>query len=134
VFEGLDIRATIGATVEAAAPHDLEPDIWEDYVSAYEDGRFAQSTLNVRSYPDQLPLLRDLLPGTQVPVHVFASDDDPLVPVSNGRYLAERIPGSELTILTAAGHFAWEQVFDQFAGIVADWVTHAGTGVAGSGQ
>ena len=133
VFEGQDIRATIGAAVEPVAPHDLEPDIWEDYVSAYENGRFAESTRYVRSYPDQLLLLRDLLPAIRVPVRVFAADGDPLVPVSNGRYLVERIPGSELTIL-ATGHFAWEQVPEQFAAIVTEWVARAETGAAGSGQ
>ena len=120
VFEGQDIRATIGATVEPVAPRDREPDIWEDYVSAYENGRFAESTRYVRSYPDQLPVLRDLLSAIRVPVCVFAADGDPLVPVSNGRYLTERIPGSELTIL-AAGHFAWEEIPDQFAAMVAEW-------------
>jgi pimeloyl-ACP methyl ester carboxylesterase len=133
VFEGQDIRATVGATVEPVAPRGREPDIWEDYVSAYENGRFAQSTRYVRSYPEQLRVLRDLLPAIRVPVHVFAADGDPLVPVSNGRYLAERIPGSELTILPA-GHFAWEEVPDQFAAIVADWVTRAETGNVRSGQ
>jgi pimeloyl-ACP methyl ester carboxylesterase len=133
VFEGQDIRATIGTTVEPAAPRGQEPDVWEDYVSAYENGRFAQSTRYVRSYPLQLPVLRDLLPAIRVPVHVFAAADDPLVPVSNGRYLADRIPGSELTILPAS-HFAWEEVPDQFAAIVADWVTRAETGTAHSGQ
>jgi pimeloyl-ACP methyl ester carboxylesterase len=119
-FEGQDIRATLGVTVEPAAPRELEPDIWEDYVSGYENGRFAESTRFVRSYPDELPVLRDLLPAIRVPVRVFAADGDPLVPVSNGRYLAERIPGSELTIL-AAGHFAWEEIPDQFAAMVAEW-------------
>ena len=121
VFEHQDIRATIGATVEPVAPRDQEPDVWEDYVSAYEHGRFAQSTRYVRSYPQELLVLRDLLPAIRVPVHIFAAANDPLVPVSNGSYLAERIPGSELTIL-AAGHFAWEEVPDQFAAIVANWV------------
>ena len=90
-------------------------------MSAYENGRFAESTRYVRSYPEQLPVLRDLLPAISVPVQVFAAAYDPLVPVSNGRYLAERIPGSELTIL-AATHFAWEEIPDQFATLVADWV------------
>jgi pimeloyl-ACP methyl ester carboxylesterase len=132
VFEGQDVRATIGATVEMAAPRGREPDVWEDYVSAYENGRFAESTRYVRSYPEQLPVLRDLLPAVRVPVHVFAAADDPLVPVSNGEYLAERIPGSKLTILPAS-HFAWEEVPDQFAAIVAGWVTHAETGTVRSG-
>ena len=124
VFEGQDIRATIGATVEPAAPRGLEPDVWEDYVSSYENGRFAQSTRYVRSYPEQLPVLRDLLPAIRVPVHVFAAAGDPLVPVFNGEYLAERIPGSKLTILPAS-HFAWEEVPDQFAALVTDWVARA---------
>ncbi|MFZ0048734.1 MAG: alpha/beta hydrolase [Streptosporangiaceae bacterium] len=130
VFEQQDVRATIGATVEPVAPRDLEPDIWTDYVSAYEDGRFAESTRYVRSYPEQLRLLRDLLPGIDVPVHVFAAAGDPLVPVSNGSYLADRIPGSVLTIL-AAGHFAWEEIPDQFAALVADWVARAEPGTTG---
>ena len=133
VFEGQDVRATIGASVEPAAPRDLEPEVWEDYVSAYENGRFAESTRYVRSYPEQLPVLRDLLPAISVPVRVFAAADDPLVPVSNGEYLARRITGSELTILPAS-HFAWEEVPDQFAAIVADVVTRTETGTARSGQ
>lgn len=124
VFEAQDIRATIGATVEPVAARGREPDVWEDYVSAYENGRFAQSTRYVRSYPQQLPLLRDVLPEVRAPVRVFGATDDPLVPVSNARYLAERVPGSELTVLTA-GHFAWEQVPGEFASMVADWVTRA---------
>ena len=35
--------------------------------------------------------------------------------------LAERIPGSELTILPAS-HFAWEEIPDQFAALVTDSV------------
>ena len=132
-FEGLDVRATIGATVEPAAPRGQEPEGWEDYVSAYENGRFAESTRYVRSYPEQLPVLRDLLPAIRVPVRIFAAADDPLVPVANGTYLAERIPGSELTILPAA-HFAWEEVPDQFAAIIADAVTSSETESARSGR
>jgi pimeloyl-ACP methyl ester carboxylesterase len=133
VFEGQEIRATVGASVEPVAPRELEPDIWEDYASAYEDGRFAESTRYVRSYSEQLPLLRGLLPAIRVPVHVFAAAGDPLVPVSNGSYLAERIPGSVLTIL-AAGRFAWEEIPDQFTALVADWVTRAESGTVGGGR
>ena len=40
------------------------------------------------------------------------------------RYLAERIPGSELTVLPAS-HFAWEEIPDQFAALITDSVTEA---------
>jgi hypothetical protein len=42
----------------------------------------------------------------------------------------ERVPGSELTVLTAR-HFAWEEVPEEFASMVADWVTRAETGPSG---
>ena len=103
-------------------PRSEEPGIWKDYVSSYENGRFAQSTQYVRSYPEQLPLLAYLLPDITVPVRIFGTTGDPLVPLSNAQYLADRIPGSELTTLKA-GRFAWEEVPDEFASMVEDWVT-----------
>jgi pimeloyl-ACP methyl ester carboxylesterase len=123
-FENQDIRATIGATVEPVAPREQEPSVWDDYVTSYERGRVAPSARYVRSYPEQLPILRDLLPLVRVPVHIVTGAHDPFVPVSNARYLAGRIPGSTLSILDT-GHFAWEQVPGQYAAIIADWVTGA---------
>jgi pimeloyl-ACP methyl ester carboxylesterase len=120
-FKSMDIRATIGATIEPVAPREQEPDVWEDYVTSYQNGRFAESTRYVRSYPSQLPVLRDLLPEVRIPVHIISGAHDDLVPPSNGRYLAERLPDSQLTILDT-GHFAWEQVPGQYAAIVGEWV------------
>ncbi len=48
----------------------------------------------------------------QIPVRIISDIHALLVPISNERYLAERIPGSQLTILDT-GHFASEQVPDQ---------------------
>ena len=41
VLRGLDARTNIGHAVEPAAASDTEPDVHEDYVSAYDLGRFA---------------------------------------------------------------------------------------------
>ena len=62
VVRGLDARTNIGYAVEAAAASDSEPEVHEDYVSAYDLGRFAESARFVRHYPEQNPVLRDLLP------------------------------------------------------------------------
>jgi pimeloyl-ACP methyl ester carboxylesterase len=35
---------------------------------------------------------------------VLHGDDDPLVPIANGRYLARAIPGATLTVMPGAGH------------------------------
>src|ERR1700759_1966927 len=63
VIRGLDARANISATVETGAPRAREPKVHEDYVSAYDLGRFAESARFVRHYPEQNKLLADLLPG-----------------------------------------------------------------------
>lgn len=124
VFRNQDIRTTIGATVEPVAPRETEPDVWEDYVTSYENGRFAESTRYVRSYPDQLAVLERLLPAIRVPVHIVSGAHDDLVPPSNGHYLAQRLADSRLSILNT-GHFAWEQVPAQYAAIIAETVARA---------
>jgi pimeloyl-ACP methyl ester carboxylesterase len=43
VVRGLDARTNVGAAVEAVAPSVTEPEVHEDYVSAYDLGRFAES-------------------------------------------------------------------------------------------
>ena len=51
----LDARTNIGYAVEAGAASDTEPEVHEDYVSAYDLGRFAESARFVRHYPEQEP-------------------------------------------------------------------------------
>jgi pimeloyl-ACP methyl ester carboxylesterase len=122
-FRAMDIRASIGATVEPVAPRATEPEVWEDYVTSYEDGRFAESTRYVRSYPDELPVLADLLPRITTPVLVVSADHDALVPPSNGRFLDDRLPHSRL-VRFDSGHFPWEENASEYATVIADWITN----------
>ena len=57
LIRDLDARANISAAVELGAPSDTEPEVHEDYVSAYDLGRFAESARFVRHYPQQNPVL-----------------------------------------------------------------------------
>ena len=61
----------------------------------------------VRTYPAELPALRDLLPQIQTPVQIIAGAHDPAVPPVNAEFLHHRLPHSKLDILDA-GHFTWE--------------------------
>jgi pimeloyl-ACP methyl ester carboxylesterase len=122
VVRALDARTNIGQTVEAAAASDSEPDVHEDYVSAYDLGRFAESARFVRHYPEQNPVLRDLLPTIATPTQILAGRDDDLVPWSNNQYLDDLLPNSEIHPLDA-GHFAWEQAADEYGRLVVDWVS-----------
>jgi pimeloyl-ACP methyl ester carboxylesterase len=121
VVRALDARTNIGYAVESGAPSDTEPDVHEDYVSAYDLGRFAESARFVRHYPEQNPVLRDLLPAIATPAQILAGRDDDLVPWSNNQYLDEVLPNSEIHPLDA-GHFAWEQAPAEYGRLVADWV------------
>jgi pimeloyl-ACP methyl ester carboxylesterase len=118
----LDARTNIGYAVEPVAPSASEPEVHEDYVSAYDLGRFAESSRFVRHYPEQNPVLRDLLPTITTPTQIVAGRDDDLVPWSNNQYLNDRLPRSEIHPLNA-GHFAWEEAADEYGPLVADWVT-----------
>ena len=103
----LDARANISAADESAAPT-TEPEVHEDYVSAYDLGRFAESARFVRHYPEQNKVLGDLLASIQTPTLILAGDHDDLVPWSNNQLLADRMPNSVAYRLDA-GHYAWEQ-------------------------
>lgn len=128
----LDIRGSIGSVVDAAAPRATEPDVWEDYVTSYEGGRFAESAQYLRRYPEELRILAGLLPSVGIPVLIMNPDHDELVPPSNGVYLHERLPHSKLVSLDSA-HFPWEQNASEYGGAVLDWVSggYSAAGVRG---
>ena len=122
VVRGLDARTNIGYAVEPAAASDREPDVHEDYVSAYDLGRFAESARFVRHYSEQNPVLGALLATITTPTQIVAGRDDDLVPWSNNQYLDDLLPNSELHPLDA-GHFAWEQAAEDYGRLVVDWVS-----------
>jgi len=119
---GLDARTNIGQSVQPAAPSDTEPEVHEDYVSAYDLGRFAESARFVRHYREQNPALRDLLPTITTPTQIVAGRNDELMPWPNNQYLHQLLPNSEIHPLDA-GHFAWEQAAEEYGRLVADWVS-----------
>jgi pimeloyl-ACP methyl ester carboxylesterase len=122
VVRGLDARTNIGNAVEAGAPSASEPEVHEDYVSAYDLGRFAESARFVRHYPEQNPVLRDLLPTITTPTQIVAGRNDEIVPWSNNQYLGDLLPNSETHALDA-GHYAWEEAAEDYGRLVADWVS-----------
>jgi pimeloyl-ACP methyl ester carboxylesterase len=121
VVRQLDARANIGAAVESGAASDSEPDVHEDYVSAYDLGRFAESARFVRHYPEQNPVLRDLLPSIATPTQIVAGRNDSLVPWSNNEYLDELLPHSEIHALDA-DHYAWEQAPEEYGRLIVEWI------------
>jgi pimeloyl-ACP methyl ester carboxylesterase len=133
-FRSQDPRALIQglmATLGPAAPAD---DIIADYVESNLGGRFAESARYVRSYPEQLPLLAELLPRVFTPVQIIAGRKDPIVPVANAEFLHARLPNSRLDVLNT-GHLAWEEAPGEYGAIIAAWVNGSYlTGGTGMGR
>ena len=54
-----------------------------DYVASYAGDRFAKSTAYVRAYPEELPVLEQLLPQATTLVTIINGRHDKVVPLSN---------------------------------------------------
>jgi pimeloyl-ACP methyl ester carboxylesterase len=131
VVRELDARTNIGAAVESAASSAGEPEVHEDYVSAYDLGRFAESARFVRHYPEQNRVLGALLPAISAPTQIIAGGADTLVPWSNNEYLVDLLPNAVAHQLEA-DHFAWEQAPAEYGRLVVEWVKGGYENVAGS--
>jgi pimeloyl-ACP methyl ester carboxylesterase len=110
----------VGDTIDTIIGYAMPGAIREDYLSAYEGDRFVESMRYVRSYPEELPILRDRLADIATPVHVINGAQDPVVPPVNAEYLQARLPNSKLSFIDA-GHFIWELAPDEYSALVIDW-------------
>jgi pimeloyl-ACP methyl ester carboxylesterase len=122
LFRSLDPHEVVQSAMAAMGSAAPAADVISDYVESNMGDRFAEAARYVRSYPEQLRLLADLLPRTFTPVQIITGRWDPLVPPANADYLEARLPNSRLDVLDT-GHFAWEEAPDQYGAIVAAWVT-----------
>jgi pimeloyl-ACP methyl ester carboxylesterase len=90
-------------------------------MSCYEGDRFADTIPYAQAYREQLPLLRDLLPGIKTPVRIVQGSDDRVVPPVNAEYLGDHLPRSRVDFIAGAGHFCWEEQPDEYASLVTQW-------------
>ena len=93
---------------------------------AYEGDRFVESMRYVRTYPQQLPQLADLLPAITTPVMLVNGRTDPVVPVANAEFLHDRLANSRLRIIDA-GHFVWEGKRAEYAAVILTSITATGS-------
>jgi pimeloyl-ACP methyl ester carboxylesterase len=131
-FRRADPRQIVAGALAGIQRHALPDSIREDYLSSYEGDRMVESMRYVRTYPAELPVLRDLLPQIQAPVQIIAGRQDPAVPPVNAEFLHQRLPHSKLDIIDA-GHFTWEDAADEYAALVTTWWSggYAATGAPG---
>jgi pimeloyl-ACP methyl ester carboxylesterase len=106
-YRTVDPHAVVNAAMDAHAGN-VPDDIRADYLVSYEGDRFVESMRYVRRYPQELPILAQLLPQIAAPVTIIAGRHDHVVPLGNAEFLHQRIPNSRLVVLET-GHFAWEE-------------------------
>jgi pimeloyl-ACP methyl ester carboxylesterase len=119
-FRAADPRQIVASALTGIERYVLPDSVREDYLSSYEGDRFVESMRYVRTYPAELPLLRDLLPQVQTPVQIIAGRRDRAVPPVNAEFLHDRLLRSRLDMIDA-GHFAWEDGADEYAALVTTW-------------
>ncbi len=119
-YRSADPREIVAGALTDIERYPLPDDVRQDYLSSYEGDRFVESMRYVRTYPTELPILRDLLPEIQTPVQIIAGARDPAVPPVNAEFLHERLPQSKLDVIDA-GHFTWEDGADEYAALVTSW-------------
>jgi pimeloyl-ACP methyl ester carboxylesterase len=120
-YRRMDPRAIVGAAVDTIAGG-VPDDIRADYLDCYDGGRFAESMRYVRRYPEELPVLAELLPHIAIPVTLINGRHDRVVPLANVEFLDERLPNSRLEVIDG-GHFIWEEAPAEYASIVLDSIT-----------
>jgi len=131
-YRKIDGRLIVTAAIKTLEHYKPTERAFQDYLDSFAGDRFAESMRYVRSYPEQLPILRDLLPTIQTPVQIINGARDPVVPPVNATYLHERLPKSKLDLIDA-GHFIWEDAADAYAELVTSWWA-GGYAKAGSGS
>jgi pimeloyl-ACP methyl ester carboxylesterase len=124
-YRSMDPHAFVNAAVDTIAGG-VPDDIRADYLASYDGDRFVESMRYVRSYPEQLPALAELLPQIATRVTIINGRNDRVVPVANAEFLDERLPNSRLRIIDA-GHFVWEEAPAEYASIILDSISEVGS-------
>ncbi len=120
-FRGIDGREAVKPSMARLERYQLSDAAREDYLSAYAGDRFVESIRYVRAYPQELPILAELLKDIHTPVKLLWGARDTVVPLANAEFLLERLPQAELAALDAT-HFVWEDAADEYAKqLIAFW-------------
>jgi pimeloyl-ACP methyl ester carboxylesterase len=123
-YRRMDPRAIVNAAVDTIAG-DVPDEVRQDYLDCYDGDRFVESMRYVRRYPEELPMLAELLPEITTPVTIINGRHDRVVPLANAEFLDERLPLSRVEIIDA-NHFVWEEAPAEYAAIVLDSINREG--------
>jgi pimeloyl-ACP methyl ester carboxylesterase len=119
----MDPRAIVNTALDTIAGG-IPDETRADYLACYDGDRYVESMRYVRSYPEQLPALADLLPQIAMPTTIISGRHDQVVPLANAEFLNDRLPNSRLVIIDA-GHFVWEEAPAELASTILESIEAA---------
>jgi pimeloyl-ACP methyl ester carboxylesterase len=114
----MDAREIVGTAIDTIAGG-VSDEVRQEYLACYGGDRYVESMRYVRRYPEELPVLAELLPQITTPVTIINGRHDRVVPVVNAEFLDERLPDSRVVLLDA-GHFVWEEAPAEYASTILD--------------
>jgi pimeloyl-ACP methyl ester carboxylesterase len=115
-YRKIDPHVIVDAAVGTIAGG-IADDVHADYRASYTGDRFVESMRYVRRYPDELPVLAELLSQIMNPVTIINGLHDRVVPLANAEFLDTRLPNSRVVVIDA-GHFVWEEAPAEYAAAV----------------
>ncbi len=124
-YRTMDPRVIVNTAMDTIAGG-IPDDIRADYLACYDGDRFVESMRYARRYPEELPLLAELLATIETPVTIINGRHDRVVPLANAEFLDQRLPNSRLVVVEG-GHFIWEEAPADYAAIVIEAVAAAST-------
>ena len=124
-YRRIDPRVIVNTAIDTIAGG-VPDNVRADYLACYDGDRFVESMRYARRYPEELPVLAELLPQIAMPVTIINGRHDRVVPVANAEFLDERLPTSRV-VLIDAGHFVWEEAPAEYAAVILDAITANGS-------
>jgi len=124
-YRRIDPRVIVNTAIDTIAGG-VPDNVRADYLACYDGDRFVESMRYARRYPEELPMLAELLPQIATPVTIINGRHDRVVPVANAEFLDERLPTSRV-VLIDAGHFVWEEAPAEYAAVILDAITPNGS-------
>jgi pimeloyl-ACP methyl ester carboxylesterase len=115
-YRKIDPQVIVDAAVGTIAGG-IADEVHADYRASYTGDRFVESMRYARRYPDELPVLAELLSQITNPVTIINGLHDRVVPLANAEFLDARLPNSRVVVIDA-GHFVWEEAPAEYASAV----------------
>ena len=99
------------------------PEELADYVASYK-GRIGSVMEWFRAYPEIIGSILPRLSEIEIHIQIFWGDLDQLLLVETANKIHELLPNSKLNVFENCGHFSYQDKSNEFASMIADWVSH----------